>query len=199
MSITSAAIILFLVLDPLGNIPVFLAALNYVDESRRRWVVIREMVIALIILAIFLFFGKYVLQGMHISEPALNISGGVVLFLIALKMIFPGRNENVVDTEREEPLIVPLAVPMVAGPSAMATLILLSTQYPNRVFEWFLSLLIAWLGAAVILLSAQFLSRVVGRRALNALERLMGMILITMAVQMMLTGSETFILQEFSR
>jgi len=174
MSITSAAIILFLVLDPLGNIPLFLSALSHVDERRRRFVLVREMAFALVVLSVFLFFGKYVLSGMHISEPALGIGGGIVLFLIAIRMIFPVHgSDTFVEINAEEPLIVPLAVPLVAGPSAMATLILFATQYPDRTFDWFIALLLAWFASAVVLVSADFLRKILGRRALLALERLM--------------------------
>lgn len=196
MSIYSAAITLFLVLDPLGNIPVFLGVLQNVDPSRRKKIIIREVIIALGILSVFLLFGKYILQGMHISQPALSIGGGVVLFLIAIRMIFPRRNTTAEGNEEpsdDEPLIVPLAIPMLAGPSAMATLILFSTQYPDRLWDWMIALLVAWFASAIVLLSAEVLRKLLGRRGLAALERLMGMILITMAVQMFLSGVEMFI------
>lgn len=200
MSIYSAAVTLFLVLDPLGNIPVFLGVLSNVDPRRRRAIILREMVIALVILSAFLFFGKYILRGMHISQPALSIGGGIVLFVIALRMIFPRRSGGT-DGESEgddEPLIVPLAIPLIAGPSAMATLILFSTQAPDRLDEWMIALVVAWLAAALVLMSADFLRRVLGRRGLAALERLMGMILITMAVQMLLSGIEMFVSTGFA-
>jgi multiple antibiotic resistance protein len=217
MSIYTAAITLFLVLDPLGNIPIFLGVLGDVTPARRRAIILREMVIALAILTVFLFFGKYILQGMHISQPALSIGGGVVLFLIALRMIFPHRSATesggsaaeatgqtgggsapgVTDGARksgeDEPLIVPLAVPLIAGPSAMATLILFATQYPDRRTDWLIALVVAWLAAAAVLIPADFLRRVLGRRGLAATERLMGMILTTMAVQMLLSGIEMFV------
>jgi multiple antibiotic resistance protein len=193
MTVYTAAITLFLVLDPLGNIPVFLSVLSDLEEKKRRRIILREMIVALVILSAFLFFGKFILSGMHISPPALSISGGVVLFLIAVRMIFPARIVDPAEGREEEPLIVPLAVPLVAGPSAMATLILFATQEPDRMGEWFLSLLIAWSAAAIVLVSSDFLRRTLGPRALRAIERLMGMILITMAVQMLLTGIEMFL------
>lgn len=194
MSIYTAAITLFLVLDPLGNIPVFLSVLNNVEPARRRKIIAREMVIALIILSLFLFFGRYILSGMNISQPALSIGGGVILFLIALRMIFPNRHTSATETNEsdEEPLIVPLAIPLVAGPSAIATLILFSTQSPDRLGDWMIALVAAWLAAAIVLVSADVLRRALGRRGLAALERLMGMILTTMATQMLLSGVETF-------
>lgn len=195
MTIYTAAITLFLVLDPLGNIPLFLAVLNRIEPERRRRILLREMVIALAILVAFLFFGKYILHGMNISQPALSIGGGVVLFLIALRMIFPtGRGlTDPSELEDDEPLIVPLAVPLLAGPSSMATLILFSTQEPGRLFDWFIALLIAWSASAAVLFSAELLRRALGRRGLAAIERLMGMILTTMSVQMLLSGIEVFL------
>lgn len=222
MSLYTAAITLFLVLDPIGNIPIFLSVLGDLDEKRRRRVLIRETLIALLILSVFLFFGKYILIGMNISPPAVSIGGGIVLFLIALRMIFPGarrehggsgaggdgpRSSN--DSGRsgtsaessspdDEPLIVPLAVPLLAGPSAMATLILFANQNPDRLGTWFLALIIAWLAASLVLISADFLRKRLGRRALAALERLMGMILITMATEMLLTGISSFLVEAVS-
>ena len=195
MTIYTAAITLFLVLDPLGNIPLFLGELNRIERKRRPAVLLREMVIALAILIAFLFFGKYILRGMNISQPAVSIGGGIVLFLIALRMIFPNRRaaHNPADSDESEPLVVPLAVPLLAGPSSMATLILFTTREPDRIFEWLLALLIAWSAAAVLLFSAGVLRKVLGRRGLAALERLMGMILTTMAVQMLLSGIEMFV------
>lgn len=195
MTIYTAAITLFLVLDPLGNIPLFLSVLNRIEPGRRRHVLLREMVVALAILVAFLFFGKYILHGMNISEPALSIGGGIVLFLIALRMIFPNWRApaQAGDEVETEPFIVPLAVPMLAGPSSMATLILFSTQAPGRLLDWFIALLVAWSVSAALLYSAEALRRVLGARGLAALERLMGMILTTMAVQMLLTGIEMFV------
>ena len=194
MSIYAAAITLFLVLDPLGNIPVFLGVLGHVEPGRRKAIILREMIIALVILSVFLFFGKYILQGMSISQPALSMGGGTVLFLIAIRMIFPRRQAAGDSGEDEdEPLIVPLAVPLIAGPSAMATLILFSTQYPDRLMDWLIALVVAWLAASLVLVSADFLRRALGRRGLAAMERLMGMILITLSVQMLLSGIEMFV------
>lgn len=201
MSLYTAAITLFLVLDPIGNIPIFLSVLGDLDTKRRRKIIIRETVIALLILAAFLFFGKFILRGMNISPPAVSIGGGIVLFLIALRMIFPAsKRENASRKEdvEEEPLIVPLAVPLLAGPSTMATLILFATQEPNRLLTWFLALVIAWLAASLVLLGADFLRKRLGRRALAALERLMGMILITMATEMLLTGIRSFLSEAVS-
>lgn len=195
VTILTAAITLFLVLDPLGNIPVFLSVLSGVPPAKRRAIILRELLIALAVLVLFLFFGRYILGAMNISAPALSIGGGVVLFIISLRMIFPELRAIPAaagdDGEAgEEPLIVPLAVPLVAGPSAMATVILFSTQHPDRVLEWLVALVAAWGVSVGVLISAEVLRRLLGRRGLAAIERLMGMILVTVAVQMLLTGLE---------
>jgi multiple antibiotic resistance protein len=193
MTLYSALITLILVMDPFGSIPVFLSLLARVSPHRRRRIVLREMSIALGIIALFLFFGKYILAGLHISEQALNIAGGVILFLIALRMIFPREAPEAARAGEEEPVIVPLAVPLIAGPSTMATVILFATRYPQHILRWLLALVSAWAIALVILVFADRIGRLLGERVLKAIERLMGMILTTMAVQMLLTGVREFL------
>lgn len=193
MTIASAALLLFLVMDPLGNIPFFLAALKNVDPRRQRWVVIRELLIALAVLVVFLFAGRYLLDLLQISEPALTIAGGVILFLIALRMIFPSPDKSLREEIEGEPFIVPLAIPYVAGPSALATELLLMSQEPSRWPEWLLALLLAWLATSIIIFSSSGLRRYMGDKGLIAVERLMGMVLITVAIQMLMTGIGEFI------
>ena len=194
MTILSAVITLILVMDPFGGIPVFLSLLQHISAKRRRIVIVREMTIALCILALFLFFGKYILSGLRISEPALNISGGVILFLIALRMIFPKRIIEQAEEKKDEPIVVPLAVPLIAGPSTLATVVLFATRYPNSIVRWFFALLISWAVALLILLFADLIRKLLGNRVIQAIERLMGMILTTMAVQMLLSGVQEFLL-----
>jgi len=192
MTIITVFLTLLLIMDPFGNIPIFLAQLKHLSPGRRRLVIIRELVIALVVLALFLWFGQNVLSGLHLDQPALQISGGVILFLIALKMIFPSEtlpgNVSPGETPDKEPLIVPLAIPVVAGPSAMAYVILISTQYPDRRWEWLAALGLAWVASVVVLLAADALAKWLGERVITAIERLMGMILTTLAVQMLLDG-----------
>lgn len=192
MTLYSAAITLILVMDPLGNIPVFLSVLNSLEPARRRYIILRETFIAFIVLIIFLFFGKYILEAMRISDPALSISGGIILFLIALKMIFPSEDHEGKSKPQGEPFIVPLAVPMVAGPSTMTMVMLLGNQSPHHIWLWALALFIAWAVSSIVLVFADFLRKILGERGLIAIERLMGMVLTTMAVQMFLTGIERF-------
>ena len=180
-------------MDPLGNVPVFLAALKNVPDNRRRRVVLRELLIALGVLTAFLLAGPLLLQALHISEPALRIAGGIVLFMIALRMVFTPGEEADVANHGEEPFIVPLAIPFVAGPSAMAAVLLLVSQDPDRKLEWMGALLLAWLVTAVVLEAGNLLHRLLGRRGLLAMERLMGMILTTLAVEMFLGGLKQFL------
>jgi multiple antibiotic resistance protein len=179
-------------MDPLGNIPVFLATLNSVPLNRRKKIILRETFIALVVLILFLFFGKYILEGMRISDPALSISGGIILFLIAIKMIFPHDDPERRSKQIGEPFIVPLAIPLIAGPSTMTMVMLLANQQPNHLGLWFGALLLAWTVCTVILVFADNLSKIFGERGLIAIERLMGMVLTTMAVQMFLTGVKKF-------
>ena len=187
MTMFSAATLLFLVMDPFGNIALFLTALKDVPQERHKRIILRELLIALIVLVFFLFMGRYILQLLHISEPSLTIAGGIILFLIALKMIFPARG-RMFDELEGEPFVVPLAIPLVAGPSAMASLLFISSREPGRWPEWLVALLLAWFVTGIILLLASNLRRILKQRGLIAMERLMGMILTAIAVQMLLTG-----------
>jgi multiple antibiotic resistance protein len=188
MTRLSAMVVLFLVLDPLGNIPVFLSVLSNVSPERFKRVVIRELLFALIVLVIFLFAGKYILDALGVSQPSLGIAGGIILALIAIKMIFTG-TESIFHVESgSEPFFFPLAVPLTAGPSAMTTVILIMAREPSRWLEWFIALVCAWFLSAVILYYSGFLSRVIGKRGLLACERLMGMLLTAVAAQMFING-----------
>jgi multiple antibiotic resistance protein len=190
--ISAAAATLFFVMDPLGNIPVFNAVLSRFSPRRRAQITARELVIALVILLTFLFAGTAILEFLGLTQPSLAIAGGVLLFIIALRMIFPHAGPEVA-SEREEPLIVPLAMPMVAGPSTIAILLLLSSTEPERIWEWCTALVIAWSVTTVLLTASPFLLRVLGDRGLRALERLMGMLLVLLATQMLLNGVREFV------
>ncbi|HKJ31583.1 MAG TPA: MarC family protein [Balneolales bacterium] len=193
MTILSAFLLLFLVMDPLGNIGFFLAALKHVDPKRQKKVVVRELSIALSVLVVFLFAGRYILTMLRISNPALTTAGGIILLLIAIKMIFPSKGGSMQEDIGAEPFIVPLAIPYVAGPSALATELLLMSQEPHRWAEWLLALVAAWLASSIILFFASGLRRFLGSRGLIAIERLMGMVLITVSVQMLMTGIIKFL------
>lgn len=193
MSLLSAAVLLFLVMDPLGNLPMFVAALRHVPPERQRRVILREMLIALLALLLFLFCGAYFLRLLGLSEPALGVAGGVILMLIALKMVFPSRDHGLQEPVADEPFIVPLAIPYVAGPSALATVLLLMTREPARWLEWTLAVGLAWAACVPIMLACGPLRRRLGERGLIAIERLMGLVLVTIAVEMLMTGAVDFV------
>ncbi|NZA26296.1 YhgN family NAAT transporter [Luteimonas sp. SJ-92] len=188
MTIASAALLLFLILDPLGNVPVFLGMLRRLPPRRQRIVLARELLIALAVLMLFLWVGKYVLELMHLRQESVSIAGGIVLFLIGLRMIFPPPQGLMGELPEGEPFIVPMAIPLVAGPSGMAAVMLMGSSEPERLGEWSLALLLAWAATAAILFSSTWLYRLLGMRALTAMERLMGMLLVAISVQMLLDG-----------
>ena len=193
MTILSAALLLFLILDPLGNIPVFLSVLKPLTPKRQRIVLARELLIALVVLMGFLWAGKYALEMMHLRQESVAIAGGIVLFLIGIRMIFPRPEGLMGELPGGEPFIVPLAIPLVAGPSGMAAVMLMGSNEPTRLWDWSLALMIAWGATAVILFSATVLYKWLGRSALTALERLMGMLLVAISVQMVLDGVGTYL------
>ena len=193
MTIVSAALLLFLILDPLGNVPVFLSVLKPLPPHRQRVVLVRELLIALGVLMAFLWGGKYALELMHLRQESVAIAGGIVLFLIGIRMIFPRPEGLMGEIPDGEPFIVPLAILLVAGPSGMAAVMLLGSKEPERLGEWSLALLLAWAATAAILLCAPLLYRLLGRRALAAVERLMGMLLVAISVQMLLDGVSAYL------
>ena len=190
----SATILLLLITDPVGNIPVFANALKHVAPERRARVILREILIAFFLLLTFMFVGEGFLRVMNLSELSLQIGGGVILFLIALRMVFPPpvAEEAEVFTE---PLIVPLAIPAIAGPSALATVLLLVSQQPERRLEWIAALCVTMVISAVVLVSAERIQRLIGPRLVTSVERLMGLVLVSVAIEMMLRGAKTFAMQ----
>lgn len=191
MDTLSATLLLLTIMDPLGNVATFVAGLRPVPPERRLLVIARELVIALVILVAFLFAGPWLLGLLHLKQEALFISGGIVLFLIALKMIFPPARRD--EELTEEPFIVPLATPMIAGPSVLATLLVLVSTQPEQLWNWFAALLIAWSITATVLLCAPAIARVLKEKGSMAVERLMGMLLVMVAVQMLLNGIEHYL------
>lgn len=191
MDTLSATLLLLTIMDPLGNVATFVSALRPVPAEKRLRVIARELVVALVILVAFLFAGPWLLSLLHLKQEALFISGGIVLFLIALKMIFPPSKHD--EEPMSEPFIVPLATPMVAGPSVLATLLVLVSTQPEHLWRWFAALLIAWGLTAAVLLCAPAIARVLKEKGSVAVERLMGMLLVMVAVQMFLNGIEHYL------
>lgn len=195
VSFISAVVILLLVVDPIGNIPLFLSLLRGVDAARRTRVIFRECVIAFVVLLGFVVFGRWILTLFGLSEPSLSIAGGVILFLIALRMIFRGPEGVFGQAADGEPFIVPLAIPAIAGPAAIATVVLLASRAPERLPEWIGAVFVAILVTLACLVFAERVAKLVGARGLAAFERLMGLILTAIAVEMLLRGAEDFIRQ----
>jgi multiple antibiotic resistance protein len=168
------------------------SVLKTVPSERRRTVLLRELIVAYVVLILFLLTGRAMLAFLGLDQEAVSIAGGTVLFLIALRMIFPGQGSLAGDPIEGEPFIVPLAIPLIAGPSTLATLLLLQTAVASSTMTLLLVVTITWLISGSILLSATFLYRVLGERGLIAMERLMGMLLVMVAVQMLMDGITSF-------
>lgn len=195
VSFASAIVILLLVMDPVGNIPLFVTLLRNVEPGRRMMIIVRECAIAFAVLLGFVFLGKPMLTLLGLSDSSLNIAGGVILFLIALRMIFK-HPEGVFGTSLAgEPFIVPLAIPSLAGPTALATVMLMVSGAPERRLEWIFALSIAMAVTLALLLFAERISKLIGERGLLAVERLMGLVLTAIAVEMLLRGIEAFVHQ----
>ncbi|HIF9231547.1 TPA: YhgN family NAAT transporter [Photobacterium damselae] len=188
MDTLSAAVMFFLIMDPMGNLPMFSSIIRHIDKKRRRIVLIRELCFALLVMFLFLFAGETVLNFLNLKQQAVSIAGAIILFLIAIRMIFPSKEGASHMAAGEEPFLVPLAIPMLAGPSILATLILVAHQDPNRMFDWSIALIGAWGASAAILMFSEIFERIVGKKGLTAIERLMGMLLLMLAVQMFLDG-----------
>lgn len=184
----STLIMLILILDPFGNIPIFVSTLKSVEAPRRWKIIVREHAIAFGILLTFMFIGNKFLQALGLSPTSLQIAGGVILFLISIRMIFPPAHMPTHEISKLEPLIVPLAIPLIAGPSALATVMLLVSQEPARLWTWILALFLAvTISAGVLALADRFKERL-GERFVYAMEKLMGLILVALSVEMLVRG-----------
>ena len=189
----TAFVTLALVMDPLGNVPLFLSVLKDVPQERRFKVILRELVIALAVMLMFLYAGEKVLNLLGLQQEAIAIAGAIILFLIAIRMIFPSPHGIMGETPEGEPFIVPLAIPAIAGPSVLAIAMLLVSNDPARMIEWTVALVCAWAVTSIVLLASPLLLRALGNRGLIASERLMGMILVIIAVQMFFDGVGKFL------
>ena len=191
-SFASALVLLLLVLDPLGSLPIFIPIMRDVAPERRRWVAVREVGIAFVVLFAFMFFGDVFLRVMRLSERSLEVAGGVILAMVAIRMIFASGSRVYGIEEGREPLIFPLAVPLLAGPSAMATVLLLASRQPGRLLEWVAALTVAMIVSGAVLLLAGRIRRLLGDSVVSALEKLMGLVLTAIAVEMILAGLKRY-------
>lgn len=195
----TAFVALFVIIDPIGLTPLFAALTQGDPQSRRRAVGVRACLVALFILSLFTIFGEAVLGFVGISMPAFRIAGGILLFLTALDMLFERRTkrrEDKADEEEEgdDPSVFPLAIPLIAGPGAIATVILLAGRDPG------LPGILSTIGVTVavllvvfaLFLTAGLLERLLGRVGINVVTRLLGMLLAALSVQFVLDGLRAF-------
>jgi multiple antibiotic resistance protein len=193
MNLPEQVLLLVLVTDPFGNLPLVLAALGRLDAAAYRRAVLRESLFAFAVLLLLGWGGAGLLRTFGITEPALHIGGGVILFLLSLRMIYGGPQGAFQDGYAADPLLVPIAVPAIAGPAAIATVILLRTQQQVALGQLALGLLGALLVTLVTFLPGRRIARWLGPRGLNALEKLTGLLLNLIAVNMMLEGVRHFL------
>lgn len=191
MGLWKVAFSLFLLMDPIGNIPLYISFLKKVDPKRQHIVIFRELIIALIVIILFNYLGDVLMNFLQIKNDTIQIAGGLILFLICIKMIFPpSRSNNEEFPHEAEPFVVPLAIPLVAGPSVLASVMIYAEQESDAVMVG--GILIAWVASLLILLSSSFFKKYLGSRGIMALERLMGLILTLIAVEMFLSGVNSF-------
>ena len=191
-SFLSAFILLLLVLDPLGSLPIFIPLMREVPPERRTRVALRELLIAFVVLFAFMVFGDVFLRVMRLSERSLEVAGGVILLMVAIRMIFSAEGGVYGTPEGKEPFIFPLAVPLLAGPSAMATVLLLASRQPDRVLAWAGALTCAMAVSGVLLLLCDRIRKLLGDSVVAALEKLMGLVLTAIAVEMILAGLKQY-------
>ncbi|MBT8125662.1 MAG: NAAT family transporter [Gammaproteobacteria bacterium] len=192
MNLIQATVLLFLIMDPIGNLPIFNSILKNRPAHESVKIIIRELVFAYLLLIGFLILGDYVQSYLSLRVSTLHIAGGIILLLVALGMVFPGIGMKMVDGN-EEPFFVPLAMPLVAGPAAIAIVLILGSSQPANTITWVIALSISWSLAALILVPSPWVFKFIGEKAARILERLMGMILIMLAVQMFLNGVELYV------
>lgn len=188
MEFLSVFAALFLIMDPFGNIPVFLMVLEKVKPERRRRVLIRELLFALAAVIVCILAGKQIVSLMGLKPEAISIAGGIILFLIAIRMIYPFKLFETKDDTDTEPLLVPLAIPLIAGPSLLAVLLLFASSESPDFRTLALAAFLAWFLTSLILFFSTFLLRLLGKNGLTAAERLMGMILVAISIQLFLDG-----------
>lgn len=194
IQIFSFTILFFIIMDALGNLPIFISLLKNVPSTQKKKIIIRELFFSLIIMCIFLFLGQNILQILHLKIYTISIVGSIILFFIAIKMIYPDiLNDKKINNFQEVPFLIPLAVPLITGPSLLATILVLSKKYSSQILYIFISLILAWLMTFIVLLSADFFSKILGKKGINILEKIMGIILILLSTQMFLDGINSWL------
>lgn len=195
----STTLLLFFVMDPIGNIPIFVVLLEKKTLTQKNWIVVREVIFSMLILIFFLFLGNSILKYLNISQSSLKLTGSIILFIISIRMIFPmttySQTQHYIFGELPEgdPFLFPLAIPSLAGPSAITTVILISNQNPMMINIWIFSIIISCFFALLILLSSNYILKFTGKKGIYALEKLMGMALVAISVEMFLKGIKEFL------
>lgn len=192
MTIFAVALSLFLLMDPIGNIPLFLTILKEIDPKRQQRIIFRESLLALLLISTFYFLGEWLLGILGITPQAVRISGGIILFIIAIKLIFPSSNNGPQWSQNKEPFLVPLAMPMIAGPAVLAGVMLYARQNVDHLIS-LTGIFLAWVGSTIILMCAIPLKKILGQRGITACEKLMGLLLVMLGVQMFLDGIKQFL------
>lgn len=192
MSTFELALQLFLVANPIGNSPTMLALVKNFPFERQKKIIFREGIISFIIAIFFLFFGELFLRGLHISDYALTLTGGIVLFLVALQMLFHKPEEKKDIQLKQEPFIVPIATPLISGPGLM-TMIMVNSRLEANDIKMTFAVVLAWIGVMAVVIGAPYLQKLIGKRGLAALEQVMGLILGLMSMQMIVKGAEQFV------
>lgn len=188
-SFFSITVTLFFIMNALGSVPIYLSLVKDLPRRRQRWIAIRELLIALAIMVLFHYIGELILTLLGVETSTLHVSGGIILFLIAIKLIFPSESDTSAEWGNAEPFVVPIAVPLIAGPSLLAAIMIYAEEQPEDIVVLG-AIFVAWLASSVILLLAVPLQKLIGAKGLMACQRLMGLILALIAVQMFLQGIE---------
>jgi len=190
----SATVLLIVITDPLGNIPLFISNTRHVKPERRVRIILRECLIAFAVLLLSMFFGRQFLDLLHLSDETLKVAGGVILFLIAINMVFPGTGPKLGGDESDgEPFIVPVAVPLISGPSAVVTAMMIAGSNPDRMPEWIGALTITIGVTLVVFLLSARLRDLLGQPVIAAIERLMGLVLTAISIEMLLGGVASYV------
>lgn len=192
MTLFNLAFMLFLIMDPIGNVSSFLSLVKEIPPKRQLWIVIREMLIALFFMLLFNEIGEYIFNILQISDPVIRLSSGLILFLVAIKILFPSVDSPRANLPQGEPFVIPLAIPLIAGPALLATIMLYAHDTDSELLM-IGAIFAAWIAASIVLLASPFLKRVLGNNGLMACERLMGMILVLLAIQRFAEGVQLFI------
>ena len=186
------ALPLFMTLDPLGNTGIIGALIQNFDVKQQHKILRREVLIALIVMLFFYCAGTFFLNALDISQAAVEITGGLVFFIFAINLLFAHHADIKANKSLHEPFIVPIAVPLIAGPSCLATIMLYSHESinPGVILP---ALFLAWLAAAAIILMTPLLTKTIGKIGLRVLEQVMGLLCIMIAIKMLLRGITTFL------